>query len=72
MDERFALLCDGADDVFGIDCSGSRSIDLRRAAKTVNAAIGGRGGGQPEMIQGSAAGTRAEIEAFFAAWKGEN
>ena len=51
---------------------GSRSIDLRRAAKTVNAAIGGRGGGQPEMIQGSAAGTRAEIEAFFAAWKGEN
>lgn len=45
---------------------GSRSRDLRQAAKAVNAALKGRGGGQPEMIQGSSAATRAEIEAYFA------
>ena len=32
---------------------GSRTLDLRAAAKTINAAISGRGGGKPTMIQGS-------------------
>ena len=44
---------------------GSRSGDLRGAAKTLNAALRGRGGGRPEMIQGSFAAGREEIEAFF-------
>lgn len=44
---------------------GSRSTDLRAAAKTINAALRGRGGGKPEMIQGSCTASRAEIEAYF-------
>ena len=45
---------------------GSRSLDLRSLAKEINAAIGGRGGGRPEMIQGSCTASRQEIEAYFA------
>ena len=46
---------------------GSRHVDLRKAGKAVNAAIGGRGGGRPEMIMGRAANTRSAIEAGLAA-----
>ena len=42
-------------------------MDLRKAGKAVNAAIGGRGGGRPEMIMGRAANTRSAIEAGLAA-----
>lgn len=45
---------------------GSKSIDLRAGAKELNAAIQGRGGGQKEMIQGSAKAPRSVIEARFA------
>ena len=48
---------------------GSRQVDLRAAAKEINAAIGGRGGGKSEMIQGSAAAPAAEIERFFQNWR---
>ena len=44
---------------------GSRSADLRSMTKEINAAIGGRGGGRPEMIQGSCTASRREIEAYF-------
>ena len=44
---------------------GSRTRDLRGLAKEINAAIGGRGGGRPEMIQGSCTASRQEIEAYF-------
>lgn len=44
---------------------GSRHIDLRRTARDINAAIGGRGGGSREMIQGSAAASAEVICAFF-------
>ena len=44
---------------------GSRSADLRALSREINAAIGGRGGGKPEMIQGSAKANRATIEAYF-------
>ena len=50
---------------------GSRTLDLRAAAKTINAAISGRGGGKPTMIQGSCTAPAAEIEAFFAAYPGK-
>ncbi len=43
---------------------GSRSADLRRAAREINAAIGGRGGGRPEMIQGSASESREKVQKF--------
>lgn len=47
---------------------GSRTLDLRALAKEINAGVKGRGGGRPEMIQGSASASAAEIEAFFKGW----
>ena len=44
---------------------GSERVDLRAAAKGINAALGGRGGGQPTMIQGSCSASEADIRAFF-------
>ena len=41
---------------------GSRTRDLRAAARGINDAIDGRGGGRPEMITGRAAASRAKIE----------
>ena len=40
---------------------GSLHTDLRAAAKAINAAIGGRGGGRPEMIMGRATADRETI-----------
>lgn len=40
--------------------------DLRAMVKAMNAALHGRGGGKANLVQGSAACTRREIEAFFA------
>lgn len=44
---------------------GSQSADLRAKAKEIHQALGGKGGGQPTMIQGSIPAARAEIEAYF-------
>ena len=44
---------------------GSRTRDLRKEARTINAGIGGRGGGRPEMIQGSARESEENIRRFF-------
>ncbi len=41
---------------------GSRNVDLRVFAKELNARFQGKGGGKPEMVQGSLTGTREEIE----------
>ena len=49
---------------------GSLRVDLRKNARTVNAGIQGRGGGSPQMIQGSARADRGEILAFFRTWRG--
>lgn len=43
----------------------STTIDLRAKSKDINAAICGRGGGSPEMIQGSCTAKREEIEHYF-------
>lgn len=48
---------------------GSRSMDLRKAAKAINAGISGRGGGKPEMIQGSAGAEPEEIARFLSAFR---
>lgn len=45
---------------------GSRTVDLRAQAKAIHQALGGKGGGQPGMIQGSVTASRKEIEAYFA------
>lgn len=50
---------------------GSRTLDLRAEAKTINAAISGRGGGKPTMIQGSCTAPADAIQAFFAAYPGK-
>nr|WP_296093948.1 alanine--tRNA ligase-related protein [uncultured Dorea sp.] len=41
---------------------GSRSEDVRLLSKMLNTTFQGRGGGKPEMVQGSVKGTRTEIE----------
>lgn len=43
----------------------SRSEDVRAIGRELNAALGGRGGGKPDMIQGSVTAKKAEIEKFF-------
>lgn len=43
----------------------SNSIDVRPMCKELNAALNGRGGGKPQMVQGSVSASRAEIEKFF-------
>ena len=47
---------------------GHEGGDLRQFTKDMNAALGGRGGGKPNFVQGSVAAEREAIEAFF---KGE-
>lgn len=42
---------------------GSKHVDLRAKSKAINAAISGRGGGKPEMIQGSCTADAATIRA---------
>ena len=40
---------------------GSRDVDVRNMAKELNAAFEGRGGGRPEMVQGTVRGTEEEL-----------
>ncbi|MCR5575816.1 MAG: hypothetical protein K6F56_02280 [Oscillospiraceae bacterium] len=58
----FAAVFCGADAEGWRYIIGSRRLDLRAMAKTINAAVNGRGGGRPEMITGRAAASREEIE----------
>lgn len=44
---------------------GSRNIDTRPIGKAINAEFAGRGGGKPEMIQGSLTGSVAEIKSYM-------
>ncbi len=44
---------------------GSKTVDLRQSAKTINAAINGKGGGSSEMIQGTAKESEQKIRAYF-------
>lgn len=44
---------------------GSRRVDLRKAARDINAGISGRGGGRPEMIQGSCTASAEIINDFI-------
>ena len=59
------VVCGGEDGAYSYVIA-SKSIDLRQKAKEYNEALSGRGGGNAEMIQGSFAATKAEIEAYFA------
>ncbi len=44
---------------------GSHTEDVRPLCKMINASFHGRGGGKPEMVQGSLAGNREEIETLI-------
>lgn len=49
---------------------GSRNLDVREAGKLLNEAFQGRGGGKPEMVQGTVKGQKEEIQAFLKhGWK---
>ncbi len=67
------LLCSGIVAVFvqtdeGYKyCLGSNTVNLSAFAKQFNAALCGRGGGRPEMIQGSVKASKEEILEFLSA-----
>lgn len=44
---------------------GSKTEDTREIAKALNAEFRGRGGGKPEMVQGSVNGTEREVYNYF-------
>ena len=44
---------------------GSKTVDTREAAKLMNEKFHGRGGGKPEMVQGSVTGNGEEIYNYF-------
>lgn len=48
---------------------GSEHTDLRANAKSINAALKGKGGGSPSMIQGRCQETENAIRTFFQALK---
>lgn len=59
----FAAAFSGSDDSGYRYIIGSKHVDLRANSKAINAAICGRGGGKPEMIQGSCTADAATIRA---------
>ena len=73
--ELVNLLCEKCGGIAAVFCGsdaegwryilGSRHTDLRKAAKTINAAISGRGGGSPQMIQGRASESADNIYSFL-------
>lgn len=58
----FAAVFCGSDKAGWRYIIGSLHVDLRAGARAINAAIDGRGGGTPRMIQGSARAFREKIE----------
>lgn len=66
-------LCEGIFGAFSASetgykyCLGSKNINLSAFAKQLNAALNGRGGGKPEMIQGSVIASKDEILEFLSA-----
>lgn len=65
--DRGAKICAvfaGADDTGYRYVIGSKSEDVRPLSKKLNTQFEGRGGGKPEMVQGSLQGKKEEIEQF--------
>ena len=50
---------------------GSRSMDVRICAKLLNESFHGRGGGKPEMVQGSVCGNENDIREVIETWRKE-
>ena len=62
--EKLTVALSGADGDYKYVIS-SNTTDLRQMSKEINTALGGRGGGRSEMIQGSFSATLDEIKAYF-------
>lgn len=65
--ERGAKVCAvfaGTDDLGYRYVIGSRTEDVRELCKRLNEKFGGKGGGKPEMVQGSLTGKKEEIVRF--------
>ncbi len=60
----FAAVFTGSDGEGWRYIVGSRHVDLRANARAINAALQGRGGGRPEMIQGQSAAPEAAIRSW--------
>ena len=59
--------CFSGDDASGYRYAvGQLGGNLRDFVKELHQALGGRGGGKPDFVQGSVQAKREEIEAFFA------
>lgn len=63
---KIAAVFSGSDDSGYKYAVVSRTEDCREIGKSLNAVCNGRGGGKPDMIQGSVAATKETIENFFA------
>ncbi|MBQ3519009.1 MAG: hypothetical protein IJA31_06785 [Clostridia bacterium] len=63
--KQMMCVCSGNDENGYAYIIGSANVNLREKSKEINAALNGRGGGQPTMIQGSFKATKEEIIAFF-------
>ena len=61
----FLVALSGVDGDFKYVIS-SKNCDLREHISAINAALSGRGGGKPNMVQGSFAATLDEIKRYFA------
>ena len=48
---------------------GSKSVDVRSCARVLNERFHGRGGGKPEMVQGSLCGNEIEIREEMKTWR---
>ena len=54
------------DDISGYKFAmASRTVDVRNIGKDATAALNGRGGGKPEMIQGSFSAKKEDITNYF-------
>ena len=64
--DRLCAVFSGSDEAGWKYAIGQTGGDVRALVRDFNAACQGRGGGKPQLAQGSAAASRAEIERFFA------
>ena len=68
---KAVTLTDGAAGVFGEEEGGysyiiaSQNIPLRQKSKDINSALGGKGGGSDQMIQGSLTADKQTVEEYF-------
>ncbi len=62
---KIAAVLSGSDETGYKYTIASRTEDLRQLAKDFNSALNGRGGGKPEMVQGTVQESREKIENFL-------